>query len=421
VIGSVYGDSTLVMKVYYGWYVVAALFLVLTVSSGFGFYNLSVYLNVLAAKTGFSISELSVAVSLFFVVGGVAGIWVAHLLDRFDVRWVMIGGAVLAGAALGTTGRVEDLWLIYVLYMLFGIGNAAVSIVTSTTLVTRWFPGPERSIALSIASTGLSLGGVVLTPLSAKLFNDFGVQQVMPWIGLAFAGIIAPVVIVVLRPPNGNRPRGQDGGEDSGWAFRDAVRSRFFILLTGAFVLCMAAQVGGISHLYNRAEGLVDYVTAAVAVQVLTIMSILCRILGGFLVTRISIRLYTLGNLLGQTAGLALIATAETAIDVLIGAGVFGATVGNLLMLQPLWLAEAFGVKAYARIFSLSNAIAVVGVAGGPVVLGLTFDSANYRLSYLVAAGLSLAAWGLMFTAGPTPAAEVGESEPARSSGGPSS
>jgi MFS family permease len=360
------------MKIYYGWYVVAALFLVLTVSSGFGFYNLSVYLNVLAAKTGFSISELSVAVSLFFVVGGIAGIQVAVLLDRFDVRWVMIG-------------------------------NAAVSIVTSTTLVTRWFPGPERSVALSIASTGLSLGGVLLTPLSAKLFNDFGVVRVMPGIGLAFVVLIVPVVIGVLRPPADGATAPVPAAQGDGWSFTDAVRSRFFILLTIAFVFCMAAQVGGISHLYNRAEGLVDYAVAAIAVQVLTLMSILCRIIGGFLVSRMSIRTYTLGNLLGQTTGLVLIATAESAFDVLLGAGVMGATVGNLLMLQPLWLAEAFGVKAYARIFSLSNAIAVMGVAAGPVVLGVVFDLVDYRMAYLVAATLSLCAWILLFFAGPTP------------------
>ena len=80
-----------------------------------------------------------------------------------------------------------------------------------------------------------------------------------------------------------------------------------------------------------------------------------------------------------------------------------GATVGNLLMLQPLWLAEAFGVKAYARIFSLSNAIAVMGVAAGPVVLGVVFDLVDYRMAYLVAATLSFCAWVLMFFAGPTP------------------
>lgn len=391
------------MKIYYGWYVVAALFLVLTVSSGFGFYNLSVYLNVLAAKTGFSISELSVAVSLFFVVGGIAGIQVAVLLDRFDVRWVMIGGAALAGVSLGVTGHAERLWQIYALYVLFGIGNAAVSIVTSTTLVTRWFPGPERSVALSIASTGLSLGGVLLTPLSAKLFNDFGVVRVMPGIGLAFVVLIVPVVIGVLRPPADGATAPAPAAHGGGWSFSEAVRSRFFILLTIAFVFCMAAQVGGISHLYNRAEGLVDYAVAAVAVQVLTVMSILCRIIGGFLVSRMSIRTYTLGNLLGQTTGLVLIATAESAFDVLLGAGVMGATVGNLLMLQPLWLAEAFGVKAYARIFSLSNAIAVIGVAAGPVVLGVVFDLVDYQMAYLAAAALSFCAWILMFFAGPTP------------------
>jgi predicted MFS family arabinose efflux permease len=234
-------------------------------------------------------------------------------------------------------------------------------------------------------------------------------EPVMPWIGVAFAGLIVPVVIGVLRPPNGDLPRAPDGVPGSGWAFAHAVRSRFFILLTAAFVLCMAAQVGGISHLYNRAEGLVDYVTAAIAVQVLTIMSILCRIIGGFLITRISIRVYGLANLLGQTTGLTLIATAESALDVLLGAAFFGATVGNLLMLQPLWLAEAFGVRAYARIFSLSNAISVAGVATGPVILGLTFDWAGYRPAYLVAAGLSLAACGLMLAAGPTPAPEMAD------------
>ena len=44
---------------YYGWWIVAGVFLVLTVSSGFGFYNLSVYINVLAAARGFSVRNRS--------------------------------------------------------------------------------------------------------------------------------------------------------------------------------------------------------------------------------------------------------------------------------------------------------------------------------------------------------------------------
>ncbi|MEM8769771.1 MAG: MFS transporter [Pseudomonadota bacterium] len=391
--------------IYRGWYVVAGLFCVLTVSSGFGFYNLSVYMNVLAAETGFSVSELSFAVSLFFIIGGVSGMWVAALLERFDVRLVMLAGALLAGVTLGASGHVTALWQLYVLYLLFGIGNSGVSIVTSTTLVTRWFPGRNRSVALSVASTGLSMGGVLLTPLSARLFNDFGVPAVMPWLGAAFFLLMVPVILAVLRP----RPTSQEGTADPGilsigWSYGDAIRSRFFRLLTAAYVLCMGAQVGGIAHLYNRAEGEVGYAVAAMAVQALTIMSILCRLLGGVIVTRVPIRVFTLGNLLGQATGLALIAAADTESMILLGAALFGGTVGNLLMLHPLWLAEAFGVKDYARIFSLSNALTVLGVAGGPVALGLLYDYLDYQLAYGAAASASLLAMLVMISAGPTPA-----------------
>lgn len=389
---------------FYGWWIVAGVFVVLLVSSGFGFYNLSVYLTVLVAERGFSVSEVSLAVSLFFVVGGVAGIGVAGLLERFDVRVVMLSGAALAGLALGSTAHAPALWQLYGLYVLFGIGNSAVSIVTSTTLVTRWFPGKNRSVALSVASTGLSMGGVLLTPLTARLFNGMDVAVVMPWLGVAFFALIAPVVLGLLgRRPDDHRRTGDGAPTEAGWAFREAVRSRFFVLVTSAYVVCMGAQVGSIAHLYNRAEGVFGFAVAASAVQVLTVMSILCRLLGGVLVTRVSMRAYTLGNLLGQAIGLGLVARAESASAMLIGAGVFGATVGNLLMLHPLWLAEAFGVKAYARIFSLSNAITVLGVAGGPVVLGLIYDWQDYRVAYLGAMGLSLLAWVMMFAAGPTP------------------
>lgn len=403
--------SGLLSRVYYGWFVVAGLFLVLTVSSGLGFYNMSVYMNVLAARTGHSVSALSVAVSLFFVIGGVAGMWVATLLERLDVRLIMIAGAALAGASLGATAHAPTLWLLYLLYVLFGIGNSAVSIVTSTALVTRWFPGKNRSVALSVASTGLSMGGVLLTPLTARLFVELGVTTVMPWLGAAFFLLIAPVVLGLL----GRQPdlRGATGGAsliESGWTFRAAVRSRFFVLVTAAYVLCMMAQVGGIAHLYNRAEGLLGFALAATAVQVLTVMSILCRLLGGVLVARVSMRAYTLGNLLGQAVGLGVLAWAESAAGVLFGAGLFGATIGNLLMLHPLWLAEAFGIRAYARIFSLSNAVTVLGVAGGPVLLGLIYDWQDYGVAYRAAMGISILAGLVMFAAGGTPEAAADRS-----------
>ena len=386
-----------------GWWVIAGLFVVLTVSSGFGFYNMAVYMNVLAETRNFSVTSLSGAVSAFFVTGGIAGIGVARLLERVDVRWILIAGALISGVALSLVGVVESISLLYLLFVLFGIGNTGVSIVVSTTLVTRWFPGSNRSVALSVASTGLSMGGILITPASAWLFEQFGVGVAMPGFGLLFAAAIILVTLLLIRDaPSAHAVR--TAAEISGdWSYPDALRTRFFVLLTAGYVLCMASQVGGIAHLYNHADNQAGFLVAATAVQALTAMSILSRIVGGFILTRIPIRWFTLGNLTGQASGLALLASADSRGEILVAAGLFGATVGNLLMLHPLWLADAYGIGAYARLFSVSNAWTVLGVAAGPLAMGMLYDFADYRVAYAVAVALSLGAGLLVAGAGARP------------------
>ncbi len=394
----------------YGWVIVGAMLAVQTISSGLGFYNMSVYMTEFARLLEVPLADVSFAVSLFFIVGGVVGMYVARLLGRVHVRWIMVLGTLLAGAALSAVHFVEALWQIYVLFTLFGIGNTGVSLVVATTLVTQWFPGPNRSIALSIASTGLSLGGVLITPLTAFLFHEWGVLPVMPWLGLLFIITILPIAIWLVRPAPA-QPAPTDAAPASDWEYGEAIRTRFFVLLAVGYVFCQGAQVGGISHLYHRVEELSGYADAALAVQILTICSISFRFLGGWLVTRISIRAFTLTNVLVQICGLLIIAAADDPTAALIGAAVLGASVGNLLMLQPLWLAEAFPGRVYPRVFALANAAAVLGVAGGPYLLGLMYDANGYGDAYTVAAVTSALAGICILGAGAVPSRR--EPEPA--------
>ena len=68
-----------------------------------------------------------------------------------------------------------------------------------------------------------------------------------------------------------------------------------------------------------------------------------------------------------------------------------GATVGNILMLQPLLIAERFGVRDYPKIYSRAQLFGLVGTAGGPMLLGWLHDaSGGYRASYVAAGCLSL-------------------------------
>ena len=394
----------------HGWAIVGLTLLMQTVSSGLGFYNMSVYINRLSAQLAVSSADTSFAVSLFFVVGGVAGLYVADLLRVWSVRRVVIAGALVSGVAVALVGFADQLWQVYALFSLFGIGNAGISIVISTTLITRWFPGPERSMALAVGSTGLSLGGFLITPLTAYVMNGWGFDLTMHWLGVFLVLSVVPIALFLRFPSNeeSSAHNAADTGQLSAQlaaSLAAALRSRFYILLAVAYVLIMGSQVGSIAHLYSRVELLGDFTMAALAVQALSIASITGRFIGGWLVSWMPIRRFALGNLLLQSVGLLLIAFAPNSVMGVVAAGIFGLSVGNLLMTQPLWLAEKYSVDIYPQVFARANAISVLGVAAGPFCMGWIFDYAgSYTFAFICALATSLVAFVVVWMASIGPA-----------------
>ena len=393
-----------------GWAIVGLTLLMQTVSSGLGFYNMSVYINRLSAQLAVSSADTSFAVSLFFVVGGVAGLYVADLLRVWSVRKVVIAGALVSGVAVALVGFADQLWQVYALFTVFGIGNAGISIVISTTLITRWFPGPERSMALAVGSTGLSLGGFLITPLTAYVMNGWGFDLTMHWLGVFLVLSVVPIALFLRFPSN--EESSTNNAADTGLlsaqlaaSLAAALRSRFYILLAVAYVLIMGSQVGSIAHLYSRVELLGDFTMAALAVQALSIASITGRFIGGWLVSWMPIRRFALGNLMLQSVGLLLIAFAPNSVMGVVAAGIFGLSVGNLLMTQPLWLAEKYSVDIYPQVFARANAISVLGVAAGPFCMGWIFDYAgSYTFAFICALATSLVAFIVVWMASIGPA-----------------
>ena len=392
-------------RIYYGWYLVAALFVMLTVASGLAFYNLSVYMNALVATHGFPVSSVSVATALFFIASGIAGVAAGQLIHRFDPRWCIVLGGVLGAVALWAIGRVNTLNQLYLVYAFFGAGHAFAALVPATTLVTRWFD-KQRALALSVASTGLSVGGVALTPLSASLIDALGLSVAMPRLALLWLFGIVPLTLLVVRdrPVAGSAGAGEAAVSQQGWAANEALRSRLFLLLTGAWVMAMLAQVGGIAHLFNLVATRVSSSTGATAVSLMALASIVGRFAGGWLLLYVDTRRFALVCFLGQTMAMLALASFMNAPWLLVSAVLFGLTVGNLLMLQPLILAEVFGVRDYGRIFSVSQLITTVGVAAGPLIMGVLYDWLDgYHASFAAAALASAIGMSLVGLARPQP------------------
>jgi MFS family permease len=388
--------------------VVAGCFIVLCTSSGLAFYGLAVYLNAFSNEQGWSLSSISLATTLFFVVGGAMGLWVARLISRFDVRWVIIIGGFVGGGSLALLGQVEQQWQLFAVYAVFAVGFAMAGLVPATTVVTRWFHR-RRSVALSIASTGLSVGGIVLTPVAKRLLDDRGLAAGTPWLGLAFVLGVVPFAWFLIRsdpeadgwsPDGVPREAGSPPAIVTGVAFDEAVRTRFYLAITAGYLLVLGSQVGGIQQLVKLVEDRTDPATARFAITFLAATSVVARLIGGRLAQFVPLTGFTV-VLSGVQAGAMLaLGFATSTVVIFASIVVFGMTIGNILMLQPLLIAERFGVLDYPRIYSRSQFVAMAGTAGGPLLLGWLYDVAGtYRTAYAAGAlcsllGMLVLAWG---------------------------
>lgn len=75
---------------------------------------------------------------------------------------------------------------------------------------------------------------------------------------------------------------------------------------------------------------------------------------------------------------------------------------GNILMLQQLLMAEAFGTRDYGRIYALSQLIAVVGIAFGPPLAGLINQSTGgYTAAYVAVSTVSFVGFVILALSNP--------------------
>ena len=144
-----------------------------------------------------------------------------------------------------------------------------------------------------------------------------------------------------------------------------------------------------IQQLVKLVEDRTDPATARFAVTALAATSVVARLVGGRVVQSLPMMRFTVIIAGLQTVALLGLAVVSSKLLIFVTIVVFGMTIGNLLMMQPLLIAERFGVLDYPKIFGRSQFVAVVGVAGGPFLLGWLYDvSGSYRVPYIVAAVL---------------------------------
>jgi MFS family permease len=386
-------------RFFHGWYIVAGVFVMTTITSGLAFYNLSILLAAFVAERGFPVALASSATATFFIASGIGGVIAGRLIERMDARFVIVVSATVGALALQSLSVLRETWQLYAFHVVFGLSHGSSGLVPATTLVARWF-NVRRALAFSIAFTGLSFGGILIAPAVALGIERLGLSGAAPFMALAYFLGIVPVTILILRPspaamglaPDGAAPaQAVESASQAGASYADAWRSRYFYAVSIAYLFLLGAQVGAIAHLYRLANVRDGVATAALAIAAMATSSTVGRLVGGGIMLWVSVRGFALALMAVQAVALALLAFAADRTTILAGTVLFGVTMGNSLMMHPLLLAERFGTHDYGRIYSVSQMVTMIGVAGCPALIGIMYEvSGDYELPFLAVCGLTL-------------------------------
>jgi MFS family permease len=387
--------------VFYGWWVAGGACLISLVCAGMGFYTQGVLLDALCREHGWARATVAGATSSYFMVSGVAGLAVGRGVDRFGPRGFIAAGAVLLALSLAAIGRVDSQAMLYLWFPVMAVSVALAGPVPTSTIVTRWFL-TLRARAMTLSQTGVSIGGILIVPLSTYLIRTRGLGFATEVLGALAVGVALPVTLFVLRAdpaPHGWQVDGPQSDSvraaraEPAFRTRQALRTRAFWGLLLAFGLGLFAQVGFLAHQLAFLRERLAAADAAFTVSTTAFGSVIGRFAIGPLGDRLEKRRITLGLFLVQA--LATFAFSHATGGLALGAAsfVFGLTMGNIFMMQPLLVGEFFGSAAFASVLGSLQLGTSLASGLGPVVVGLAFDRlGGYRVPFETLSLVAIAA-----------------------------
>lgn len=357
-------------------------------------FSLAIFLTPMAEATGWSRAGISMAMTVNFLVMGVAGFLWGGLSDRFGARPVLFAGSLLLGFALVAASRAPSLLFFQSVYgVLVGLAAGAFFAPMIAT-VTGWFE-KDRSLAVSLVSAGMGVAPMTVSPFVGWLLTAHDWRTVMLVVGIGSWAVLVPAAFLVRRPPAYGEPEASaanDGGPAPSAA--RAFATPQFAVLAGTFFLCCAAHSGPIFHMVSYAVTCGIPAMAAVSIySVEGLAGLGGRLLLGVLADRVGVKFVLVGGLMVQALVLAGYLHATQLSHFYALAVVFGTAYGGVMPLYAVLAREYFGQRIMGTVFGAATMASSLGMAIGPLAGGEVYDSFGaYDWLFIGSIGLAVAA-----------------------------
>jgi MFS family permease len=375
-------------QAFFGWRVVAAVFVLAVFGWGLGFYGPPIYLHEISKSRGWPLGLVSAAVTVHYLFGALVVASLPRLYARFGLVAVTQAACLLL--ALGVCGwaLAREPWQLFAATLLSGAGWAGMGAAAVNALIAPWFT-TDRPAALASAYNGASVGGILFSPLWVAAIDRAGFASAAVAIGLVMIVIIfalarfyfaktpAALGIIVGEVGTGSV---QSASSPHGAPPRPLRTNVQFLTLAGGMALGLFAQIGLLAHLFSLLVPTLGAQAAGIAAGMATAAAIAGRTLFGWLMpVGADRRLVACASYGIQIAGsLAfLVAGGDNVALILVGVALFGFGIGNATSLPPTIAQVEFSKENAARVVPLIVAGSQATYAFAPAAFGLLRELAG--------------------------------------------
>jgi cyanate permease len=370
--------------VFYGWIMVAVVFLIYFTNVGLPLYGISIIdAEMVRAETAVvNAAVVGTAVAIRTSVHGLLSISAGILARKTGVKKMIIAGSLmLCGGSLALSRLPLNPARYVVLHgAVLGAGLAFGGILMSQSLLNDWF-SKNKGIAMSIAVSAGSVCGIFAPPILSELITT-GWRNGWTLIAgaAAFSALLALFVIVNrpedkgLYPDGAKKPPPPPPKAFSG-SLREIFRSKkiYLIMASNLSQLMVYYALAAHQMIFLTQEGGIDRSKAAGCLSVISFVTFISRVTTGALCGRaFHPKTAMFAANLANSLGLVILCTSRELPMVYAAAFFLGIGSGASNIAYPLLICSEFGSERFPPIAGSTYPLNYFMGSLGPLLAGFT-------------------------------------------------
>lgn len=385
-------------KIFYGWWIVIGSIIVTTTTVPLVMALANKYLVMVTTDLAISRSSYALSNTIVQLLGIVLSPIVSRKLAKGNLKLMQGVGIIGFCLSYAAYSIVQNALQLYLVSFLLGLFFWSSTLLPVSFMITNWFH-KKRGLAMSLAMTGIGVGGAIFSPIITSLLSQYGwrsTYQIMAGLVLIFA---LPVVLFIFKkaPADmGLKPYGadeqvatnsekKDEEKQLTLSMKQSYSKLFFWLLALGMFLNGLINTGALAHFPPAIEEAHGPALQAAIISTYSFVGIFGKLALGWINDHFGVVKGIIFGCTGFAIAFICMLISQEPVMLYVMAIAFGLGTPLGSVSPPLVTISVFGEKNYAAAYGIITSIFTIGSSCGSLLIAGVFDSTgSYQAAWLI-------------------------------------